>query len=217
MEPAGQQNMADLATKERHRFRGVHREAQHRTGRAIDPARQINRIDAWRRVHSLDHGARNAFDRPIEASPEQGVDEHVGRHQRRGLCSRRRTLPTLRSQGGIPPEPVRVADQKDPHPVSALGQEAGCNKSIAPVVARPCNHGDVQSEGMSRGDGVGNGATGVFHQLDAGNPARDRVAVGLCHFGGGEQFDHCRRRLMPRRWARDPVLFPLLTAQDTPQ
>ncbi len=43
---------------------------------------------------------------------------------------------------------------------------------------------------MTRRDHISNGAAGVFHQGDSSNPAGDRAAVGLGHFGGGEQFDH---------------------------
>jgi hypothetical protein len=60
---------------------------------------------------------------------------------------------------------------------------------------------------MARRDRIGNGAAGVFHQGDAANPKGDGAAVGLGHFGGGEQFDHHRRRLMPGRSGRDPALF----------
>ena len=141
MEPAGQKHVADLAAKEGHRFRGLHREAHHRTGGAVDPARQVNRTDAGCRVHGLDHGARNAFDRSIQTGAEQRVDDDVGRHQRRRCSRSRRTLPALRRQRRIPLEPLEVPDHKDAHPVSALGQNAGGDKTVAPVVARPRNHG----------------------------------------------------------------------------
>jgi hypothetical protein len=35
---------------------------------------------------------------------------------------------------------------------------------------------------------VGNGAAGVFHELDAGNPAGDRQPIRLRHFCGRQQF-----------------------------
>jgi hypothetical protein len=41
---------------------------------------------------------------------------------------------------------------------------------------------------MAARDMVGNGAAGVFHELDAGNPAGDRQPIRLRHFCGRQQF-----------------------------
>jgi hypothetical protein len=38
-------------------------------------------------------------------------------------------------------------------------------------------------------------ASGILHQLDAGNAAFDRKAIGLGHFRAGKEFDHGSPRL----------------------
>ena len=196
--------MADLAAKERHRFRGPNRNAHHRSGGAVDPARQVDCKDARRRVHRLDHGARDAFDRAIETSPEQGIHDDLGRHQggrRRGLAG---AAPALGGQGRIALEPRTVTGQQQPDAIPAFGQQAGGDEAIASVVARPCHDGDARARGVPRRDGVGDRLPGIFHQRDAGNAGRDRQTVRVCHLSGGEQLDHGRRLAMPKS-GRYPV------------
>ena len=219
MKPAGQQHMADLAAEERHRFRSLDREPHHRPGRAVDAARQIDRKDAGRSVHGLDHGARDAFDRAVETSPEQRIDDDLGRHQGGRCRGHAGTGPALRRQGCIPLEPLAIADQQQSYPVPALGQQAGGDEAIAPVVARPCHDGDARAGRMPRRDAVGDRLPGGFHQRDAGDPGRNRQAVGLGHLGGGEQLDHRRSKLLAQTNAVLKLAIsrsiPLPAARDT--
>ena len=48
---------------------------------------------------------------------------------------------------------------------------------------------------MPQRDAVGDRRAGTLHQFDAGDPAGDREAVGLTHFGVGQQFDHGSSRV----------------------
>jgi len=83
-------------------------------------------------------------------------------------------------------EPLGVPEQKHSHAVSALGENAGGDKTVAAVVSRPGDHCDAHARGVPRRDRLGNRPTGVFHELDPRSAARNRAAVSLCHLGGGE-------------------------------
>jgi len=63
-------------------LRRIDRDAHRGGARAVDPARQIDRIDAGCRVHRLDHCPRQTFDWAVEAGAEQGIDDNIRRHQR---------------------------------------------------------------------------------------------------------------------------------------
>jgi hypothetical protein len=215
MQPAGEQRVAGLAAEERHGLRRVHSHAHHRPARAVDPARQVNGVDRRRRVHGLDHGARSAFDRPVEPRPEQGIDGHVGSRERRGRSGRASSAPALRRQRRVALEPIALSEQKHAHAVAALRQEARGDEAVTPVVAGPCDHHDLRAGRVTRGDALGHRAAGTFHQFDARDPARDCKPVGLRHFGCAEKLDHCRVRLTRCRSVRDPASIPSPAARDT--
>ena len=63
---------------------------------------------------------------------------------------------------------------------------AGGDESVAPIVPRAAENRDVRGRpaGANR---VGHGAPRVFHQVHAGDAARDRGLVGAAHLGDGEQ------------------------------
>ena len=61
-------------------------------------------------------------------------------------------------------------------------------KPSPPLLPGPATTTIAAAGRMARGDPFGDRAAGILHQVDAGDPARNRQPVGLGHFGGGEQF-----------------------------
>ena len=82
-----------------------------------------------------------------------------------------------------------VADEADAHRIAALGQKAGGDEAVAAIVAG-AGHDHHAAALQHGGDGIGDRAAGIFHQVDAGRAAGDGQPVGLGHLGGGEEFDH---------------------------
>ena len=172
---------------------GVDRRAHHRAAVAVDAARQIDGDRPARRralIASIiaragpstgrSRPAPNSAStmRPAPASAA-GVAASTGPGQRRGRLRR------------IALEPVAIAQQQQPDRIAALGQDARADKAVAAVVARAGDDADHRRAARAPPrHRVGDRAAGVLHQPDAGRARRDRQAVGLGHFRGGEQLDH---------------------------
>jgi hypothetical protein len=70
MQPARQQRVSQLAPEKRDRRGCTNSGAHDRTRRAVDTARQIDRVYAGSFVHGLDHGPRASLYGSVEAGPE---------------------------------------------------------------------------------------------------------------------------------------------------
>src|SRR5262245_57425175 len=142
--------MADLAAEKRYRLSGRDGDAHYSAGRAVDPARQIDRIDRRCGAYGLDHGTRRALDGPVEASTEQGVDDNVRPHQPRQRCAAtaasplsRSASPTKRIRTRYPRSPRMRAATKPSPPLLpgpatiAIRRPGGCRAATASATARP--------------------------------------------------------------------------------
>ena len=96
-------------------------------------------------------------------------------------------------------------DQEHADAVSAFGQNARHDETIAAVVPGPGNDGDAQARRMARGDPVRDRSAGILHQFDAWNAARNRQAVGLRHLSCREQFNHRSESIALSQSARPRV------------
>ena len=143
----GSSSMADLAAEERHRFRGLDRNPHHRPGGAVDPARQVDRI-ARAAPRSSPRSSRARGLRP--AGRGRPRTAHRRRRRPASSAARRRGARRARvhrwaASGGIALEPLAVADQQQPDPVPAFGQQARRDEAVAAVVARPGHDGDARA------------------------------------------------------------------------
>src|SRR4029450_3993447 len=144
--------MADLAAEKRYGLLGLDGDAHHRAGRAVDPARQIDRIDRRCRAHGLDHGTRRAFDGPVEAGTEQRIDDDIGRpqphrpHRRAAPAASplsRSAWPTKRIRTRYPRSARMRAAIKPSPPLlpgpatTAMRSPGGCRAATASATARP--------------------------------------------------------------------------------
>ena len=90
-----------------------------------------------------------------------------------------------------------IAQKQEPHLVAPFAEQPGRDETVAAVVAGPRHHCHASGRRMGGAHAVRYRPAGIFHQLDAGNAAGDRQAVGLAHFGAGEQFDHAAKEYRP--------------------
>ena len=164
MQPARQQQMARLAAEEGHGVAGFHRHAHDGAGGAVDAARQVDGDDRRAaRIDRLDHGARQALDRPVEPGPEQRIDHDrlAADRRRRGLLER--PLPARGGLRRIALEPAALAHEEEPHLVAALGQNARRHEAVAAIIAGARHH-DGRPARQQAGRRVGHGAAGILHQ-----------------------------------------------------
>ena len=71
-------------------------------------------------------------------------------------------------------------------------------EAITAIVAGPGNDCDPAALRYPA-DGVGDGAARVFHEFDTWSATGNGQAVGLCHLGSREQFDHLPERVSARQ------------------
>jgi hypothetical protein len=138
------------------------------------------------RIHPFDHGTRQAVDRPIEASAEQGVNHQVGGvpgRQPLRIGGSERAAPSPGRKRRIALDPLRLADQQYAHAIAAARQQPRRHKSVATVVPRPGNDHDPACGRKACSDSVGNRLASSLHEFDAGGPAGDSQPVSLGHFG----------------------------------
>ena len=199
MQPARQQQMADLAAEERHRVRGFDRNAHDRASGAIDAARQIDRDhrDAAG-VHRLDHGARQRpRRRAARPAPNKASMMRSQSSSAAGVASSTGPCQRSAARAASPLQPRFVADQTDAHRKPASARMRAATNPSPPLLPGPATT-DHPLALAHRGNPVGDRAPGIFHQLKAGNATSDRQPVGLGHLGGGEEFDHCGRHYRSR-------------------
>jgi hypothetical protein len=146
-----------------------------------------------RRVDRHDQVARRAFDGPVETGAEQRIDDRIRRRHAARSCGLGRTAPALRRECRVIPQAAGVAQEQEPHPVAALGQEPRRHEAIAAVVAGTGDNYDAASGRMALRDCIGYRQAGLLHQIDAGYAARNRHAVRFAHLRAGQQLYHGSR------------------------
>ena len=119
---------------------GLHHRTVGAAGRAVEPARHIDRHHRLaRRVDGRDDLGRGALERPGQARAEQRVDDEVGAARASpATAARSPPLPARRHGGGIALERVaarRAARARTRWP--ALAQQARGHEAVAAVVAGP--------------------------------------------------------------------------------
>ena len=75
------------------------------------------------------------------------------------------------------------------HRVATIRQQPRRDEAVAAIVAGTGHDHDPRAERATR-DRIGDGQPGLLHQVDAGVPPAIGEAVGFCHFGVGQQFNH---------------------------
>ena len=81
VQASGQEDVAHLAAKERHGLGSLNGRPHDGARCTVDPARQVNRVNAGVPIHGGDNAAGIAFERAIEPGPEQGIDERLACYQ----------------------------------------------------------------------------------------------------------------------------------------
>ena len=73
-------------------------------------------------------------------------------------------------------------------------------KKIEAITAIVAGSGDDGDPAALRhpADGVGDGAARILHEFDTWSATGNGQAVGLCHLGSREQFDHLPQRVSAR-------------------
>ena len=125
----------------------------------------------------------------VEAGPEQRIDNNVCSGNSLGRRQFRRAAPTVRCRCCIALELFARANEQYVDRVAALSEDAGSDKSVATIVARPGDNKDAASRWMPRRR-LGDRTAGILHQYRSRDAASDREPIGLRHLVGAEQLDH---------------------------
>ena len=187
MKPPGQKQMPRLQPEEAHGARRADCDALHGAGPPIDTARKIDgehRSPAG--VQSLDHPCRLAPKWARKARAEESVDDEIGGEV--GRRADRLERPAIVGCGarGIALQRAALPEQRDANIAALPPQKLGGNEAVPAVVAWA---GDDEDAPLLRHVPcrLGDRRPRVQHERIARRPARNRPAVGLAHFGGGQE------------------------------
>src|SRR6202034_194204 len=139
----GQQHMARLLAEEGDSDQGRRGYAEHRTCRAVETARHVDR-DARKapRRHRLDDCPGFPADRTGEAGAEDRIDGDLGTvEQIRGqrlACAR----PPPGMMGGVAAQGAARSEQPEPHRPARGGEMAGRDEAITAIVPWTTQHRD---------------------------------------------------------------------------
>ncbi len=174
---ARQQEMPGLQPEERDRQFGLGRISAYRAGRAVEPARHIDR-------HHAPGGTQRVGDDAVhiarKARAEHGID-----HQRRALClgwgkRRRWSVPSRSGIGRVGTRARWRQCRKRDRPAGLL-QQPRRHIAVAAVVAWPCEHkGPAWAE--PRPDGARHRPARILHQRRTRDAERWRRSIGMRHF-----------------------------------
>ena len=193
MKPSGQQQVAGFAPKEGYGLGCLDRGPQPRPGRAVDPARQVDREDRRpARVHRLDHRAGRAFDRTREPRPENGVDDEAGVRKPGWRCRFDRAAESPGRLGRIAAQAILAQKAQEPHAEPTLAEQARGDKAVAAVVARAGHDRDRGPERLAQRSGIGDRAPRILHEKNPGRAGGDREPIGFRHFLVAQELDHRR-------------------------
>jgi hypothetical protein len=94
------------------------------------------------------------------------------------------------SHGGIALQAFARADQKNANIVAPRSQQPCRDEAITAIVSWTGHNNDPCTRRMPLSNAVGNRPTGILHQSDSRNAARDADAIGVGHLFGGEKLNH---------------------------
>ena len=197
MEPAGQQQMADLAAEERHGLGRLDRDAHHRPGRAVDPARQIDRKDArrWRSWPRSWRARTPSTGRSSPAPNSASMTTSAGTSAA-GAAAADGPGQRCAASGRVALEPARGRRPAAPAPGSRARPACGRRRSRR----RRCCPAPRPRRRACRADAArrrfGHRPPGILHQRDAGDPPAIVRRSASAISAGGEQLDHRRSELL---------------------
>lgn len=190
MKTSRKQEMSGLTPEKCNGEPCIDRAPHHLACGAVHTARQIySRNGHAACVHQCDGLSGRTFNAPVKPRTEKCINNQITSRERPSRWLADRSVPALSCQCGVTLQPVALPDKANAHCPPALGQITRGNETIATIVARACHDHDTAPVQDPAGS-IGNCAARILHQIDAGNATGNCQAVGLCHFGRREQFDH---------------------------
>ncbi len=193
MKPARQQQMTRLAAKEGDGCIGLDRTSHHRAAVAVDAARQIDREDEGAdSVDGRDPGRAaipsSGRSRP---APNSASTITAGEPNRGSRPSRPSPLQRPPRRGiALQPRRDRQPGSGGPDARARASSRAATNPS-PPLLPGPAITRTAAVGGKPGADRIRHRTSGILHQLDAGNAARDRQPVGLRHLAVWSEAHAC--------------------------
>ena len=139
-------------------------------------------------VDALDDRFRDAVDVAREPGPEQSVDDEIGAAGIDGCGVEDLALVARGGERRIAPQRFAPADEPELDRVAALCQEPRGDEAVAAVAAGAAEDDDPAARLREPRRLVGDREARALHQRDAWRSGGHGEAVGLAHFGRGQEF-----------------------------